>query len=251
MEIFLNNTRPNYEEITSYGPKWLTEFREMDANYRYAGWTLDLAAFFMERIINNLFPEYADEQTIFMLEKILLIEYDTPYIDMEERRRTVATYFYGIGKLNRTSIISMAEQYTGCKCADVYWKKYVLYIAVEGDLDQAISWDYNYNKLAKILKRRMPAHLGIGFESRFKPVVIKNRENLFLKNITICKFKVDENERCDLKPKLETKMEIDNTNIERIECTVKRKSKDCWYLDGNYSLDGTRKLDALDMTEVL
>ena len=29
MEIFNNQQRSGYEEIVSYGPKWWTEFREM------------------------------------------------------------------------------------------------------------------------------------------------------------------------------------------------------------------------------
>ena len=69
MEIFGNRWRPNYDEIVSYGPRWLTEYREMDANYRYAGWTLDLMACWLERIVNNDFPAYADEETIGMWER--------------------------------------------------------------------------------------------------------------------------------------------------------------------------------------
>ena len=38
MEVFNNQQRSGYEEIVSYGPKWWAEFREMDANYRFAGW---------------------------------------------------------------------------------------------------------------------------------------------------------------------------------------------------------------------
>ena len=64
MEVFNNQQRSGYEEIASYGPKWWTEFREMDANYRFAGWTLDLMAYWMERVVNNQFPANADERTI-------------------------------------------------------------------------------------------------------------------------------------------------------------------------------------------
>lgn len=64
MEVFNNQQRSGYEEIVSYGPKWWTEFREMDANYRFAGWTLDLMAYWLERVVNNQFPANADERTI-------------------------------------------------------------------------------------------------------------------------------------------------------------------------------------------
>ncbi|MDO4650431.1 MAG: hypothetical protein Q4B26_17470, partial [Eubacteriales bacterium] len=74
MEIFHNRDRSGYEEIVSYGPRWWTEYLEMDANYRFAGWTLDLMAHFLERIIKNQYPLNADEQTIELLEKLLHIE---------------------------------------------------------------------------------------------------------------------------------------------------------------------------------
>ena len=70
MEIFHNRDRPNYEEVVSYGPKWWTEYREMDANYRFAGWTLDLMAYFLEQTVKNQFPSQADERTIAMFERM-------------------------------------------------------------------------------------------------------------------------------------------------------------------------------------
>lgn len=44
MDIFCNGQN-GYEEIANYGPRWWTEYREMDANYRFAGWTLNLMAY--------------------------------------------------------------------------------------------------------------------------------------------------------------------------------------------------------------
>ena len=64
MNIFHNDSRSGYEEIVSYGPKWLTEYKEMDAVYQYAGWTLDLMASFLEQIIRNRFPAQAVRSNI-------------------------------------------------------------------------------------------------------------------------------------------------------------------------------------------
>ena len=88
MEVFNNQQRSGYEEIVSYGPKWWTEFREMDANYRFAGWTLDLMAYWLERVVNNQFPANADERTITtVFEPALGIEPE-PDETLEERRKT-------------------------------------------------------------------------------------------------------------------------------------------------------------------
>ena len=45
--------RSGYEEVKSYGPSWWPEYREMNAVYKYAGWTLDLMAHFLEKLIWN------------------------------------------------------------------------------------------------------------------------------------------------------------------------------------------------------
>ena len=54
MEIFYNSSSPGYEEIVSYGPKWWTEYREMNAVYMFEGWLLDILAKKMEQEVKNL-----------------------------------------------------------------------------------------------------------------------------------------------------------------------------------------------------
>ena len=163
MEIFYNRMRPNYEEIVSYGPRWWTEYREMDANYRFAGWTLDLMAYWLERIVNNQFPAYADEDTLRMLERLMGIEYDGP-VTLEERRRIVSAYYSGTGHMSRSVIKMLVKAYTGQEC-DVYWDGLILIIDFENRDNVALSLGI----LQKILHRRMPAH--IAFQLRCKCTV--------------------------------------------------------------------------------
>lgn len=153
MEIFNNRDRPNYEEIVSYGPRWLTEYREMDANYRYAGWTLDLAAYWLERIVKNQFPSQADEQTITMLEKLLHIETDATQT-LEERRRTVIAHYYGLGKLSKSAIISIIRSYSGYD-SDVWWDGAILKIKINCEKEG----EFSDEKIMDIIRRRLPAHI--------------------------------------------------------------------------------------------
>lgn len=153
MEIFHNRDRPNYEEIVSYGPGWWTEYREMDANYRFAGWTLDLMAYFLEQTIKNQFPSQADERTIAMFERMLRIEYDAE-MTLEERRRVVMAYYSGTGHLSRSVILQLIKAYTGHD-GKVYWDGDVLCIAFDNNDTYRIS----ISLLQKILDRRMPAHI--------------------------------------------------------------------------------------------
>jgi hypothetical protein len=154
MEIFNNRQRSGYEEIVSYGPHWLTEYREMDAVYQFAGWTLDLMAYWLERTVNNQFPTQADEQAIKIFEQVLNLEPD-PEDTLEERRRTVAAYYSGTGKLSRSTIQSMIQTYSGCN-SELWWNALTLQIRIFCDEDGKFS----QKKIYDILSRRMPAHIG-------------------------------------------------------------------------------------------
>lgn len=152
MEVFNNQQRSGYEEIVSYGPKWWAEFREMDANYRFAGWTLDLMAYWLERVVNNQFPANADERTITtVFEPALGIEPE-PDETLEERRKTAAAYWSGTGKLSKTVIQSIIKAYTGCE-SELWWNGIKLQIRIFCDEDERFS----QRKIHNIISRRYPA----------------------------------------------------------------------------------------------
>lgn len=153
MEIFYNRVDPNYVQIVEMGPRWWTEYREMDANYKYAGWTLDLMAYFLEKIVNNEFPSTCDEDTLKLFERILRIEYDTE-MTIEERRRVVSAYWSGNGKMSKTTIERIVSAYTGQE-ADIRWEDETLII----DFDNTETAMVSMSMLQKILRRRMPAHI--------------------------------------------------------------------------------------------
>ena len=102
MEIFYNSSSPGYEEIVSYGPKWWTEYREMNAVYMFEGWLLDILAKKMEQEVKNLFPSQADLPTLLAYERMLGIEHDVE-LTIEERRRIVEIYYSGTGHLSGSS----------------------------------------------------------------------------------------------------------------------------------------------------
>lgn len=153
MIVFNNRDRPNYEQVVEMGPRWLNEYREMNANYRFAGWTLDLMAYFLEQLVLNEFPMYCDEKSLRMYEKIFAIEYDEE-VSTDERRRTVMAYWSGVGKINKTAIVNMVSQYTGA-IADVSWNGETLVIDFDNTDTKAVS----IGMLQKMLRRRMPAHI--------------------------------------------------------------------------------------------
>ena len=170
MEIFNNQQRSGYEEIVSYGPKWWTEFREMDANYRFAGWTLDLMAYWLERVVNNQFPANADERTITtVFEPALRIEPE-PDETLEERRKTVAAYWSGTGKLSKTVIQSIIKAYTGCE-SELWWNGVKLQIRIFCDEDG----QFSQRKIHNIISRRYPEHLSFTIRDMICSFVLKEQ----------------------------------------------------------------------------
>lgn len=153
MEVFYNLSLPGYEEIVSYGPRWWTEFKEMDAVYMFEGWLLDILAKKMEQEVRNLFPAQADNMSLIDYEKMLGIEHD-PNMSVEERMKNVRTYYSGSGHLSRSVIIQIAKTYTGFD-VNVFWENGNLYI----EFNNADNIFSSIESFQRAVERRMPAHL--------------------------------------------------------------------------------------------
>lgn len=158
MSVF-NNETPGYDEIVSYGPSWWTDFREMDAVYKFAGWTLDLMAFFLDKLILNDSPATCDEVTLRYLEKLMGIEYDAS-ASLEARRSVVMAYWSGSVKLTRSNILNIITQYTDDD-VDILWDGTTL-IVYFSTVEAASTV---MPILRKILGKRLPAHIGYGVKA--------------------------------------------------------------------------------------
>lgn len=181
LDIFGNRNRSGYEEIVSYGPHWWTEYREMDANYRFAGWTLDLMALWLEKIINNQFVMRCDEDSLAEFESILRI-YPDEHETIQERKRTVASYWSGTGKLSGSTIKSLVNIYTG-GTGEVWWVGDELNVRIISDEDVS----YSTVRLINILQRRMPAHIPIAIRNVLCSFLLQeNFEHRITHRITCC-----------------------------------------------------------------
>lgn len=178
MMVFNNRDRPNYDQLIDMAPKWLNEYREMNANNRYAGWTLDLMAYWLDKIVLNLFPAYCDEEHLRMYERIFAIEYDTEPT-LEERRKTVMAYWNGMGKINKSAIEQIILA-CGAEDPNIYWLG--LYLQIEF-WNTDIS-DESARQIRKILRRRMPAHIAYIFHAFYDAGDIENNEQMVWPRIT-------------------------------------------------------------------
>lgn len=170
MIVFNNRERPNCYQIKEMGPEWLAEFLEMDTNYRYAGWTLDLMAYWLDQIVLNEFPRYCDEETLRMYERILRIEYNGE-VSLDDRRNTVMAYWGGIGKFNKTAIQQIIRNSSGAE-ASVIWKGQTLYISYDNtDVKREVE-----KQIIKVIGRRIPAHIAWNVDGLYMAGAMENKE---------------------------------------------------------------------------
>jgi len=111
--VFYNQQRSGYEELVSYGPYFYKEILEMDANYQFAGKTLDIMAEGLESIVANQFIDFADEEMIRRMERWLNVEVD-PSRSLADRRKKLKLVWNGGEKLTGSFIKSLVRSYTGC-----------------------------------------------------------------------------------------------------------------------------------------
>lgn len=154
MEMFNNQERSGYEEIVSYGPKFYTNIKEMDAIYRFAGWTLDIMAADLEKLINTQFVENMSGEQILNLEKFLDIK-QTQDLSLEERKQNLITIIYSNKKTNERNLKSDLERIIGKDAQVTIKMDDVLIVEVES-IDKS---DYTYRQINDYLTSNLPAHL--------------------------------------------------------------------------------------------
>ena len=110
--VFDNWEETGYEEIAGFSPTFYRQIREMDANFKFAGWTADLMKTKLEEFVDNQFAASMDEATLTRIEQWLYLHANTEY-DLETRRRMLGAVLTGTGKMGRQKIIDIVKNYTG------------------------------------------------------------------------------------------------------------------------------------------
>lgn len=164
----------SYDRITKFVPIFYLDVFEMDAIYRVDGEMLDELLENVDRVKLNRFILTADEVFTERMERFLGLKV-YPNKDLDERRRLVAAYFAGFGKIGKTKIKEMMKSFTGADC-EVVLKVYdeklnqALYIA----LDRGENKSINADDVKKILFDRIPGHLMIICTVKYTNEELKN-----------------------------------------------------------------------------
>lgn len=153
MEVFNNRQRGGYEEISSYGPKFWRQIKEMDAIYRFAGWTADCMADSLESLISTQFVMNMTTGQLAFYERLFGVSAEGMALDA--RRRQVFAYMFGNGKVSGSSIVAFAEILCG-EGAEVT-------VSMGGMLEVRVlsenADDATHQQLMAYLGRVLPAHL--------------------------------------------------------------------------------------------
>lgn len=163
-DIFGNLERSGYEEIASYGPPFLMELKEMDANYQFAGLLTDMMAKSMEEIVDNQFVLLMDSQTIGIMEVFIGIPVDET-VSLESRKKNVLALLHAVRKFNKTTIIEIINSYASAVC-QVGLHPGTLKIEVSFLENPA-----NFMKdIIKIILDKMPCHLQLDLSAEINTV---------------------------------------------------------------------------------
>lgn len=165
-DIFGNLERSGYEEIASYGPPFLTELKEMDAVFRFAGFLTDMMAQNMELIVDNQFISLMDSQMLETIEKFIDIQMDEK-LSLEKRKKNVLAILHAARKFSKTTIIEIINSYAAAVCkVGLYSGKLKIEVLFLENPE-------NFMKdIIKIILDRMPCHLRLDLSADINTVNI-------------------------------------------------------------------------------
>lgn len=153
MNVFQNQQKTGYEEMVSYGPRFYPQIKEMDAIYRFAGWTVDQMAADLETLIGKQFVMNMDAVQLMFYEQLFQLPVEG--LSLEERRKQVYSYIYGNGKLSASKIAAFVTV--------LYGEDSVTAITMEEGLEICILTagltDAAHQQLVSYLNRVLPAHI--------------------------------------------------------------------------------------------
>lgn len=265
MNVFNNQQRSGYEEISSYGPNFYKEILEMDTIYRLAGMFADMQASDLEYTVASVFLDYMDDTTFSRYEAFLEIANDSKKT-LEERKAYVSALLIGSGKISKDKIIAIVNQFVECDCA-VVLDGTELYI----NMTFADDPSKYMNDIRKLIADKMPNHIEIIYHgaeglnivvqlvnivtlertwNRMDFYLYTNGQVVYLDGSVLLDGSLLLGNILDLYPvrdRHKAEMEI-NENFGAEKVTIK---KNLYYLDGSLMLDGQTLLNADERKEEL
>lgn len=156
--LYPNGLPSAYDELKTFYPVFYYDVFEMDAIWRVCGGRLDQVEDDVDSVANCAFVSLMNEEALAKMESFLEIPRDITR-SLEDRRKLVASYFLGNGHIGAPEIIEITGAFTEGE-VEVALEGGNVYIRIKSDInDTPPADDYYY-----ILRKKIPAHLGINTE---------------------------------------------------------------------------------------
>ncbi len=165
---FNSDWENSYKELQSWYPVFYLDVREMRAILQAHGSMADDIQAAIEKVVNDFYIDTADEETIGRFEKFLDIIPERGST-LDDRRAYVKSFFMGFGKISETIIKQVIKTIAGLDVSCLFEpfdedRNNCLYIIFQENDDYRAYMD----KIKEFLSRRVPAHIIICFDFKFR-----------------------------------------------------------------------------------
>lgn len=156
MSVFNNDYRSGFEELKRYYPNYYSKIKEMDANLKFAGSTLDMMANGLEEIVKNRFIATASEEVIKRLEAFYNIKPDERRSLADRRKLLIAISNSADQHFGRREIKAVVLSFVNA-AIDVMFVNSMITVNINRDIEDSFLLTDCHNTLLDM----MPAHLGL------------------------------------------------------------------------------------------
>lgn len=261
---YYNNLEvPGEKELTSYLPRFWREILEMQANNKFAGYTLDRIGMDIDQLVKDRFFDSCSLDKLCDYERFLKI-YNTEGISIEDRRSMVKMRWNSAGKMTGRKIKAIVKEFCGCDCKVAFGSSQMVIDMIFRDDPSS------YMPMIRdtIQNSTIPGHIGLVFKGNVDLNIIF----LWRNEVEVAKlelstdFSMNHAEKYfdgsllwDGSQKFDGGYNCFRTSSgnlmecgmkEHIECSVTIK-KNLYHFDGSLNWDGSTKMNACVKKEEL
>lgn len=157
MGLYDNAWSSSYEEIKRFYPVWYWDVSEMDAVWKTEGYELDNVRFSIERTLDNSFILSAEEGIVSLFESFLDLHPDSS-LSLDERKKVILSLLFPTPHIGAPEIRAIFRIYTNGEIT-----LSLIGGAIHITINRIDEGPLNILAIQDVLKRRIPAHLGLDF----------------------------------------------------------------------------------------
>lgn len=243
MKLYDNVFASGYEELKTFYPVFYLDVLEMNALLQAYGGQIDKIQKGVITAVDNCLVFTMDSATLRKFETFLSITYDGERT-LSERRKTVNAYLTEKGHIGEREIRELVSMFTSGDIGVDFVDG-----AIIVTISREMSGYFNVSDCLALLKKRIPAHLGVVLNDSVTPIGFKEKENIYSLvelNLILGSFKPDSWRMNFEAFKIKLSGKRQKYNVGGI-----LTADNMFTFDGSVLFDGSRKFNASITTETL